>query len=137
MSYADFDFYTNTYLGALIAQADFDRLALRASEQIDRMTFQRAAAVVEAGEDADTIALIGMATCAIAERIQDVEAEGGADAIQSERVGNHSVTYAETSSRRLTAGQKYEEAGNTYLASTGLMYRGFAAGEYGGVPSAD
>lgn len=128
-AYADYTFYTTTYLGNAISQADFPRLALRASEAIDRMTFNRAADET----DEDVVALIKMATCAVAEAQQSNEAEGGADGVVSESVGSHSVTYSEASSRRQTAFQKLENAARAYLESTGLMFRGFADGEYGSV----
>lgn len=125
MAYADFTFYEETYLGTAIAEADFPRLALEASAVIDRLTYDRAAAVVTAGTDADLIARIGLATCAVAETLQ--AQAGTADGITSERVGSHSVTYAApTVHARVQAA-----AAATYLGGTGLLYRGFAAGEVG------
>lgn len=131
MSYADFTYYQSTYLGTLIASADFAQLALRASAVIDKITFQRAAVVVTANEDADLIALIRMATCAVAETIQTVQQSGDVGAIQSETVGQHSVTYADGSIALMTVAQKYEDTARLYLEDTGLMFRGFASGEYG------
>lgn len=131
-SYVDYAYYADTYLGDVIAETDFDRLALRASAFIDRLTFQRAASET----DVDTVDSIKMATCAVAEVIKTVDDEGGADGIQSERVGNYSVTYGEGSEKQQTAIQKYREAAALYLGSTGLMYAGFAAGEYSGTVAA-
>ena len=54
-AYADYEFYVTTYQGAAIAQADFPLLALRASEVVDQVTFDRAAAVVTADTDAATV----------------------------------------------------------------------------------
>lgn len=125
-AYADYEFYTDTYLGAAIAQADFDRLALRASEAIDAMTFQRAVDVT----DEDVVELRSMATCAVAETIQEIEKAGGAVGIQSERVGNHSVTYTTGSAMQQTTPERLLSAAKTYLLSTGLLYRGFLEGEY-------
>jgi hypothetical protein len=126
MSYVDFTYYTGTFLGTAIAESDFPRLALRASSTIDMLTFQRAAAIA----DDPTIDLIAMATCAVAEVIQAVEADGGTDGITSEGIGSSRVTYAPNSSASRKTKQKYSEAAGLYLASTGLMYRGFANGEY-------
>ena len=41
MAYCDYDFYTNKYLGNVITEADFPRLSERASEKLDRLTFDR------------------------------------------------------------------------------------------------
>jgi len=65
-AYTDSTYYTGTYLGNVIASADFPRLALRASAVIDQVTFGRASAIVTAATDTATIALIKMATCAVA-----------------------------------------------------------------------
>jgi hypothetical protein len=117
-AYADLTFYKATYLGTAIADAAYPRLALRASEKIDEMTFNRAAPVVTAATDTATIALIKNATCAVAEEIQRQDASGGA--VQSERVGNVSVTYLST----LSEDARLLKAAKTYLGNTGLMYRG-------------
>ena len=39
MAYADYDFYTESYYGNVVPEADFDRLAARASDFIDTLTF--------------------------------------------------------------------------------------------------
>ena len=39
MAYADYDFYTESYYGNVVPKADFDRLAARASDFIDTLTF--------------------------------------------------------------------------------------------------
>jgi hypothetical protein len=131
-TYADFTYYSSTYLGTAIASGDWARLGLRASAWIDRLTFQRTAAIVTAGTDTATIALIKNATCAVAEDIQRTEANGGTDAIQSESIGQNSVTYAAGSSKMNTTGETYMQTASLYLGSTGLMFPGFEAGEYSG-----
>lgn len=131
-AYADYTYYSGTYLGTAIASADFARLALRASAVIDQLTFGRAAPIVSAATETATIDDIKMATCAVAEEYQAVESDGGADAIQSESIGSNSVTYAETSTKRLTKGQRFSEAAQLYLGDSGLLFKGFASGEYGG-----
>jgi len=130
-AYADYTYYTGTYLGNLIASADFNRLALRASAQIDKLTFNRAAAET----DLNNINSIKMATCAVAEEVQKIEQDGGNDAIQSESIGNNSITYAAGATRTRTTTQRYEAVAADYLGQTGLMFRGFAADEYGDEPS--
>jgi hypothetical protein len=136
-AYADQTYYANTYLGTVIASADFARLALRASAIIDQLSFDRAAAIVAAATDTATIAKIKNAVCAVAEEIQAVDAAGGMDGIQSESIGSNSVTYAANASARRTTKQRYSEAAALYLGNTGLMFRGFADDELGGDPDAD
>ena len=121
MAYADFTFYSETYRGAAIVIGDFDRLALRASERIDQLTFDRAGPIVTADEDADTITLIGMATCAVAEELAALETDGGV--IQSERIGQHAVTYA-VGATNATEHARIARAARRYLDRTELMYRG-------------
>jgi hypothetical protein len=135
--YATYSQYITDYLGNLIASTDFARLALRASMAIDRLTFDRAAVIVTAGTDTATIALIMMATCAVAEEIQKYENAGSSDGIVSESIGNSSVTYTANAFNQKTISQKLSMAAAMYLASTGLMFRGFASGEYGGELDAD
>lgn len=122
MAYADYSFYTGTYKGTAIAQAAFDRLAARASAEMDMLTANRAAPIIEAATDTATIAFIKMATCAIAEEIQSVEA---APEVTSETVGRHSVTYLKGSYRPPRV--RYADAARVYLGLTGLMFRGFDA----------
>jgi hypothetical protein len=116
-AYATYSYYSGTYLGTAITSADFPRLALRASAVIDQLTFNRAAT------DTDNTTAIEMATCALAEELQTIDAEG-AVGIQSESVGSHSVTYAQGSTMTLTADQRLAKVARLYLANTGLMYRG-------------
>jgi hypothetical protein len=129
-AYATFAQYTTDYLGTAIASADFARLALRASAVIDQVTFQRTAAIILAATEIVTIDLIAMATCAVAEEILSIEGSGNVDGIQSESIGSNSVTYTKNAHAQLTSNEKLARAAKLYLASTGLMYRGFEVGEY-------
>jgi len=124
IAYADLTFYTETFLGVSISAQDFPRLALRASEIIDQVTFDRAADVIDAGIDFDLIDKIKSAVCAVAEQIQTLVISGGGAGIKSESLGNHSVTYVDGASPTLTLDEQYYLTARTYLGSTGLMYRG-------------
>ena len=118
-AYADYTFYTGTYRGTAIDEGQFDHLATIASAHIDGHTFGRAGAIVEAGTETVTIEAIARATCAAAEELLRQQSGG---VIQSERVGQHSVTYltgpARSDSSRIKAAIK------PYLWATGLMYAG-------------
>jgi len=128
-AYADYTFYTVTYGGTQITSAEFTRLMNQASAYIDAVTFDRAAAE----EDVDVITKIKFAACAAAEQLKSIYAIGGSGAIQSERVGNHTVTYVDTVTAKLSIDTKIAQVVKIYLGNTGLMYRGFAEDEYGGV----
>ena len=41
MAYADYEFYTTSYFGSAVPETDFPRLAERASDFVDAMTFDR------------------------------------------------------------------------------------------------
>jgi len=133
--YADFDFYTDTFGGTAIAAADFYALAIKASREIDYLTFDRAVEVIEADTDTDLIEKIKLATCAVAEVVQEQNTQPGV--IQSEKVGSYSVTYAGNASALLSSEAQRSLAAKRYLARTGLMYRGFNSGEYAGYPAED
>jgi hypothetical protein len=127
MGYTTFTFYSTEYLGTAIAEADYPRYDLLASAFIDRVTFGRAATET----DVDLIEKIKMATCMVADAMKVIADAGGEDAITSESVGRHSVSYASNSSKTKTNGEKLEDAAAFWMAETGLMFKGFAAGEYG------
>lgn len=120
--YADYTFYTEQFQGTAIAQPDYDRLAMRAGTLIDQVTFGRAAAIVAAGADTGTVDKIKMAACAVAELLYRDENEGGE--VQSEQVGNHSVTYVKGPARSLIS--RVREEAKPYLWDTYLMYGGYA-----------
>lgn len=88
MALCDYEFYKNKYLGDVITEADFPRLAERASEKIDRLTFDRLSisedgtisarivyATHEAVEPLDekTTSKVKKAVCKIAETLNDIE----------------------------------------------------------------
>lgn len=136
-TYADYTFYTGTYLGSAIASVNFAALALRASAVLDQLTYNRAAAIVTAATDTATIDKIKKATCAIAEELQSQDSNSGADGIASESIGNHSVTYSENSRMKSTNLNKNFNAASSWLVGTDLLYKGFASGEYSGVLDED
>lgn len=119
-TYVDYEFYQDTYGGTAIASADFHALAVRASYMIDHLTFGRAAENIDDEEYTEQIKL---ATCAVADTIQDINDKAGQ--IVSEKVGPHSVTYTPTPTSSLSDEARMSLAAKRYLAATGLMYRGF------------
>ena len=139
MAYADYAYYTGTYLGNAISNTDFPRLSLRASDFIDYYTRGKAAKAT----DEAVVAALSKACCAIAEQMQIDERNraiaaqtataalsSGSGEVKSETVGSYSVSY--------TTGADYAKAADTaraesaaygsialrYLSNTGLLYRG-------------
>ena len=127
-SYVDYEYYVNDFGGDVIVAADFDKLALQASRFIDRVTFERAYAVIDAATDTELIEKIKLATCAIAEEIQEQNTNGIKN-IASETVGSHSVSYVVNRDVRVTADQKKQRKAKEYLGNSGLMFGGFYADE--------
>ena len=127
MIYADYAFYKDSYFGTSIQEADFPRLALRASAFLDYYTMGRAE------KNADLEAL-KMACCAIAEAQQTVDAAqastlkaASGDGIKSESVGSFTRTYqtaSETAAASESAKASFAALARQYLAHTGLLYRG-------------
>jgi len=137
--YADYDFYTGTFYGTAINEADFPRLASRASDFLDYYTLDKAAGVT----DADTVTKLAKACCAIAEQMQlddnaralilkaQTEEQAG-KGIKSESVGAWSATYttasdytgADAKSAQAASSGLYAALAMRYLATTGLLYRG-------------
>jgi hypothetical protein len=133
MAYADYTFYTGTYLGSAIASGDFAALALRASAVIDQITFGRAEPIVTAATETTTIAAIKNAMCAVAEELQRQAQAGSLDGISSESQGRYSVSFYKHSDRAKSNMARLQDAARLWLANTYLMYAGFNTDEYGTV----
>lgn len=70
MAYADYDFYT-TYFGSVVPEKDFPRLAERASDFIDTMTFD--SLLYGMPSDARSKKRIKKAVCSLTEIIYQIE----------------------------------------------------------------
>lgn len=135
MTYADYDYYSGTYLGT-VSEGDFPRLAVRASSFLDYYTQNRAK------DNADMDA-VKMCCCALVDKYAVIEAAqalaqknlanaaAGDAEIKSETVGGYSRTLATGGESALSAlnatdGAKklLAETCMEYLAHTGLLYRG-------------
>jgi hypothetical protein len=97
MTYADYDYYSGTYLGT-VSEEDFPRLAVRASSFLDYYTQNRAK------DNADMDA-VKMCCCALVDKYQLIEAAqqlaatkltnaATGDDVKSETVGGYSRTPA-------------------------------------------
>ena len=122
--YATYEHYITKFFGKAIAEDSFQALALRASREIDQLTFSRAAAIVTADTDSDTIEKIANAACAVAETLSKLDVNDG-KVVQSESIGRASVTYFNPTR---PADQMFSAA-RVWLWDTGLLYRGFTEDE--------
>lgn len=135
MVYADYTYYSGTYMGT-VSEEDFPRLAVRASSFLDYYTCNRAA-------DNSALDAVKMCCCALVDKYAVIEAAqalavknlanaAANDAeVKSETVGGYSRTLATGGESALSAlnttdGAKklLAETCMEYLAPTGLLYRG-------------
>jgi len=131
MAYTDFEFYTVKYGGSAVPESDFDRIADRASDFLDTITFDRLADVLPSDERAAT--KVQKAVCAVCDKLYQLElaekqalsAAGGASfggtggvtsgVITSRSSGSEAISYASPS--EVANGAKawsavYQAAGN-------------------------
>lgn len=135
MAYTDFEFYATTYHGNVVPEADFPRIADRASDFLDVITFDRLVDGLPDDERAKT--KVQKAVCAVAEKLYELElaekqalsaAAGGtssgtaggtggvnAGVITSRSAGSESISYAslsDTASGAKNWSAVYQAAGN-------------------------
>lgn len=71
MAYADYEFYTTSFFGSVVPEADFPRLAERASDFVDIMTFDRLVDGLPENERSQK--RIKKAVCSLAELMYQIE----------------------------------------------------------------
>lgn len=71
MAYADYEFYTTSYFGSVVPETDFPRLAEKASDFIDTMTFNRLVDGLPTNERSQK--RIKKAVCSLAELMYQIE----------------------------------------------------------------
>ena len=141
MAYTDFTFYENTYHGNVIPADDFERMADRASDFLDVITFDRLVDGLPSDERAAT--KVQKAVCAVSDKLYELElaekqalsaaagsasssGSGGATSgvITSRSAGSESISYASPS--EMANGAKtwsaiYQAAGDETLTNK-LLY---------------
>ena len=122
MAYATFQYYTESYKGTALKEEDFPAYANRASALIDHVTFDRLKGLA----DDQILDAARDATCAVAETLYTsaTTAEGGS--IASISNDGYSVNYRDTGGSKELR-REVVALIRTYLANTGLMYRGVAS----------
>lgn len=121
MIYVDYSYYAAAFYGNKIAEKDFPRYALKASQFLDYYTHGKAKE--NAGLDS-----VKMACCAVAECVFSGDsAVNSSKGVKSESVGSYSVSY-ETGKEKIETAQatraECAAVACEYLADTGLLYRG-------------
>lgn len=141
MAYTDFEFYATTYHGNVVPEADFPRIADRASDFLDVITFDRLVDGLPDDERAKT--KVQKAVCAVAEKLYELElaekqanaaaqaggssgTSGGATSgiISSRSSGSESISYAslsDTASGAKNWSAVYQAAGDETLTNN-LLY---------------
>ena len=141
MAYTDFEFYATTYHGNVVPEADFPRIADRASDFLDVITFDRLIDGLPDNDRAKT--KVQKAVCAVAEKLYELEladkqalsaaaggtsssGSGGATSgvITSRSAGSESISDASPSERAngaKTWSAVYQAAGDETLTNN-LLY---------------
>lgn len=132
MAYTDFEFYATKYHGNVVPEADFPRIADRASDFLDVITFDRLIDGLPDDERAKT--KVQKAVCAVSDKLYELElaekqanaaaqaggssgTSGGATSgiISSRSAGSESISYAslsDTASGAKNWSAVYQAAGN-------------------------
>lgn len=126
MAYANYNDYTSIYYGNVIPEEAFGRVAERASEYMDSITFNRLREETASKELDDVI----KCNCALAELIYQYEQTSDSGDVQKvgEKVGEYSVQYVaatDSSGHVLNLYEKKAIIAKQYIGHTGLMYRGW------------
>lgn len=112
--YADYDYYRTLY-GGKLSDEEYTFAAARASEYLASVTHDRIT------EDILTGRAVKMCCCAMADLIQKQEQRDGKTA---EKVGDYSVSYADSSTNQTARQKRRYELAYMYLSRYGLMFRG-------------
>lgn len=121
--YVEFTYYENEYKGNEIkTAAEFDRLIKRVTAMLDEMTFERIKGM-------DTIPdCVKDCLCGMAETYNGLQVVGTDRKVTSESNDGFSQSFKEYDEESIKV--QARNVAQTYLANTGLMYRGFNAYDY-------
>lgn len=112
----DYPFYSETFQGKA-SKEDFERLDIKASAYLDRVTFGR---LTDVKDDA-VLEKVKLARCALVDAYLLNEQGGG---IASESNDGITVNYVAGISNTKSENQRLREAASLFLGGTGLLYRG-------------
>lgn len=123
-AYIDQAYYDDVYKGRPVSAADFPRLALRASERVDSMTFCRVSSARLDSFDAKTQAAIKNATCAIVEGLSTFEAHTDGGVITTSESATGAYSYTVDAGSIKAAMDAATASARAYLVCAGLLYAG-------------
>jgi hypothetical protein len=119
--YADYAYYTGTYKGTAIPEAQFAAYEQRAAEEVNQATFNRAADNM----DASTGPSIKGATCAVADVMFTMETLKPGTQVVSETTGGQSETrvaaYKDATAWRIDQAVQVRAAIRKHLLWTGIL----------------
>ena len=122
---ADYEFYRETYFGDLLTAENFAKYASRADAYLDELTTGR---YKNDRLRAETLEAVRMAECAIADLCLNLEQaslqSGAAWKVQSEKVGNHTVSFRNNAEITEQTEKQIRKTAERYLGRWGLLYRG-------------
>ena len=120
----DYSFYTGSYLGNLIPEEEFPRYLKRADARLEELTYGHC---FDSGLPAATQTRVSLAECAIADTLFSFDSASGgfapAAAVTEEKVGSHSVKYADAVSASQALAAQTRSLASAYLLTTGLLNR--------------
>ena len=120
----DYSFYTDTYLGNLIPGEEFPRYVRRADARLEELTYGRC---FDPGLPESVRTRVSLAECAIADTLYSNDSASGgfapSAAVTEEKVGSHSVRYADAVSASQALAAQTRGVALEYLLTTGLLNR--------------
>lgn len=122
-AYADYVFYTEEYLHgreAVVEAASFDFFAFNATYIIKQF-------ILDNMPD-DIPECVKMCCCEVAEYLYTGEQKSERQGIASAKVGDESLTYESSDSRRQDLSKSIKSAVYMWLADSDLLYRGVGRG---------
>lgn len=122
--YIDAAFYAESYFGRTISTDSFQRVAARASDEVDKITLQRVRRAGLESFDTNTQEAIRFATCAFAEALAtlDEATEGGVITASESTSGAYSYSVDSQSIKDVLPNAR--TLAKSYLSPTGLLYAG-------------
>ena len=129
MAYADYEFYTKSFFGNVVPESDFIRLAERASDFLDTLTFDRLMVGLPTPEKYQK--RIKKAVCAVAEIYYQL------DLAQKQALASASGASAATDANGITTGIiTSKSSGSESISYATAQQTGAAAKEWSAVYSA-
>ena len=120
--YTDCKFYTKEYLSgrkAVIDTASFDFYARKATQAVKTYTFENV-------DEGNIPECVKMCCCEVAELLFKADNISASNGISSEKVGDQSISYESADSQRQALTSNIKSVIYSWLADTGLLYRGVA-----------